>query len=66
MKMFLDGKSFPSGNLNEDKYRQHVYDILNVISTDQFLEELLSFDPEQFFKVVTKAFMGKPLKFLVT
>ena len=34
IKMFLDGKSFPSGHLPEDKYRQHVYDIMNVISNE--------------------------------
>ena len=64
--MFLEGKSFPSGQLTEEKYRHHVYDIVNMISNDQYLEELLSFDHEQFFKVLASVFTGKPLRYLVT
>ena len=34
IKMFLEGKSFPTGGLPLDKQRQHVYDIVNVITND--------------------------------
>jgi hypothetical protein len=34
IKIFLDGKNFPSGYLSQDKYRHHVYDIVDVISLD--------------------------------
>ena len=56
--MFLDGKSFPTGVLPQDKHRQHVYDIVNVITNDQFLGELIDFDSDQFFKVAVKIFTG--------
>ena len=32
IKILLDGKGFPSGFLGHDKYRHHVYDIVDVIS----------------------------------
>jgi len=32
IKIFLEGKSFPSGYLGQDKYKHHVYDIVDVIS----------------------------------
>jgi hypothetical protein len=46
IKMFLDGKSFPTGVLPIDKQRQHVYDVVNFITNEQFLKELLEFDTE--------------------
>ena len=64
--MFLEGKSFPTGVLPIDKQRQHVYDIVNFLTNEDFLKELLDFDTDQFFKVIVKIFMGQPLKFLAT
>lgn len=43
--MFLNGKRFPYGDLTEQQHRQHVHDIVNFISTDEYLTELLDFDP---------------------
>lgn len=34
IKIFLQGRAFPSGNLTPEKYRMHVYDITNFISND--------------------------------
>ena len=56
IKMFLDGKRFPYGELTQDQYRQHVLDILNFISTEEYLQELLDFDPYMFFRVLSKLF----------
>ena len=64
IKMFLEGKVFPSGNLSEEKWRIHVYDITHFVTNEQFLEDLIEFDPEQFFKVIAKIFYGQPYKFL--
>ena len=36
--MFLDGKMFPYGNLNLEKWRVHTYDIAHFISNDEFLD----------------------------
>lgn len=44
--MFLEGKMFPSGSLSPDKWRMHVYDIANFLTTDEFLRELITFDAE--------------------
>ena len=57
---------FPYGNLSQEKWRIHVYDISHFISNEEFFNDLLSFDAEQFFKVVSKLFHGTPYKFLCT
>ena len=62
--MFLDGKTFPSGFLNKEKQMFHTFDIVNFFTNDQFLEELLQFDAEAFYKVIGKCFYGTPLKYL--
>jgi hypothetical protein len=64
MKVFLDGKMFPSGYLPPEKHRIHVYDIVNFITLDFVLEDLLLFDSEVFFKMASKIFMGIPYKFM--
>lgn len=66
MRTFLEGKSvFPSNSqLSAEKHRFHVYDIVNFLTTEQFLEELVSFDAEEVFKVLAKAFIGNPLSYL--
>ena len=64
--MFLDGKMFPYGNLNSEKWRVHTYDIAHFIYNDEFLDELLKFDSEVFFKICVKLFSNAPYKFLCT
>lgn len=58
IKIFLEGKMFPYGNLSEEKWRNHVYDISHFVSNEEFYNELLQFDSEQFYKVVSKLFYG--------
>lgn len=65
MKLFIDGKMFPSGFLTPEKHRIHIYDIVNFITNDYVLDELLQFDCECFFKVVAKLYYGLPFKFLM-
>jgi hypothetical protein len=64
IRLFIDGKSFPNGYLPPDKHRIHIYDIVNFITNDFVLDELLQFDCDQFFKVSAKLFYGQPFKFL--
>lgn len=64
IQMFLDGKRFPYGDLTEAQWRQHVVDIVNFVSTDEYLSELLDFDPSLFFRVISKLFTGKPWLFV--
>jgi len=60
IKLFIDGKMYPSGYLQAEKHRFHVYDIMTFITNDYILDYLLQFDCEQFFKVVAKLFYGVP------
>lgn len=39
-------------------------DIVNFVSTEEYLTELLDFDPDMFFRVIAKLFQGKPWQFI--
>ena len=41
MKLFIDGRMYPNGFLTNEKHRIHVYDIMNFITNDYVLDELL-------------------------
>ena len=41
IKIFIDGKMFPSGFLTPEKHRIHIYDIVNFITNDYVLDQLL-------------------------
>mmetsp|Transcript_17232 Transcript_17232/g.12304 ORF Transcript_17232/g.12304 Transcript_17232/m.12304 type:complete len:152 (-) Transcript_17232:738-1193(-) len=58
MKMFLEGKMFPTGQLSPEKWRIHIQDIANFVTTEDFLRELILFDSDQFFRVAAKLFYG--------
>ena len=64
VQMFLEGKRFPYGELTEQQWRYHVYDILNFVSAEEYLTELLDFDPDMFFRVIAKLFRQKPWQFI--
>ncbi len=64
MKIFIDGKMFPSGYLTPEKHRIHIYDTLNFMTNEYALDELLQFDCEYFFKIAAKLYQGLPYKFL--
>jgi len=64
MKLSLEGLTFPYGELSYDNYRAHVYDISNFITTRDFLQPLMEFDPKSFFQVVILLFRGRPLHYL--
>ena len=42
----------------------HVYHIVDFVTNEDNLKELLDFDPEQFFKIMAKLFLGKPWEYL--
>ena len=44
IRLFLEGKSFPSGSLSSFKWRMYVFDIVRFITQDWFLHWLLEFD----------------------
>jgi hypothetical protein len=41
-----------------------VHDIVNFVSTEEYLSELLDFDPQMFFQVIAKLFKDKPWQFM--
>lgn len=65
MKIFLDGKMYPSGFLSPEKHRIHVYDIVNFLTNDFVLDEMLLFDSETFFKMASKMFVATPYKLMM-
>ena len=65
IKMFLEGKKFPEGNLESSQWKQHTYHIVDFISNEDNLSELLDFDPEHFFSILVLLFRGKPWQFLL-
>ena len=58
IKMFLDGKKFPFGNLSVLQWQQHTYQIIDFIMNDKYMNDVFVFDPEQFFKVIARLFCG--------
>ena len=44
IRLFLEGKKFPSGTMSSFKWRMYVFDIVRFITTPQFLKWLLRFD----------------------
>ena len=44
MRMFLEGKRFPTGTLSSFKWRMYVFDIVRFITNLMFLKWLLNFD----------------------
>ena len=49
MRLFLQGKKFPTGTLSSFKWRMYVFDIVRFITTPQFLKWFLQFDSQRFF-----------------
>lgn len=64
VKMFLQGKKFPEGTLEASQWRQHTYHIVDFISNEDNLSEMLDFDPEHLFQILVLLFKGKPWQFL--
>ena len=49
IRLFLEGKKFPTGTLSSFKWRMYVFDIVRFITTPQFLRWFLEFDGHRFF-----------------
>jgi hypothetical protein len=58
--MFLQGKKFPYGDLTAAQYKQHVYNIVHFVTTDEYLTQMLDFDSEEFFKIIGGLYKGMP------
>ena len=56
IRLFLEGKKFPSGTLSSFKWRMYVFDIVRFITTPQFLKWFLEFDGYRFFQLILPLF----------
>lgn len=63
VKMFLQGKKFPYGDLTVNQWKQHTFQIIHFIMNDNYLNDVFVCDPDEFFKVVARLFCGQPWKF---
>jgi hypothetical protein len=66
IKMFLEGKKFPYGNLTLNQWQHHTHQIIDFIMNDKYLNDIFMFDPDTFFKVIARLFCGQPWKFFST
>ena len=57
MRLFLQGKKFPTGTLSSFKWRMYVFDIVRFITNPHFLKWFLKFDPKVFFKLIQPLFL---------
>jgi hypothetical protein len=56
IRLFLNGKKFPSGNIRERKWRTYIHDIIEFLSEQHILRVLLELDAETFFQTVAIIF----------
>jgi len=49
IRMILDGKSFPSGNLRDDVWRQYVHDVADLMTEQEFMLTLMQIDSAAYF-----------------
>tara|TARA_B110000285_G_C15090668_1_gene598892 strand:+ start:859 stop:1296 length:438 start_codon:yes stop_codon:yes gene_type:complete len=64
MKMYLEGRSFPYGSLQHEKFEQYSIQISKLVMNNQFIKEFLEFDSKCFFESIQKLFYGQPFNFV--
>jgi len=66
IRLFLDGKKFPQGNIREKKWRTYIHDVIQFLSTPEFLRVLLEIDAGSFFQVISILFyQSKPFELVL-
>lgn len=56
INLFLDGRKFPSGRIREGMWRAYIHDILEFLSSTEYLKTLLYIDPESVFQIISVIF----------
>lgn len=59
IKLFLEGKKFPSGTLTTFKWCAYVYDIVRFMTNEKYLKWFLDFDSDTFFRLVKILFLDQ-------
>ena len=49
IKLFLNGKKFPQGEIKDTKWNCYIHDLIEFLSNVDILKVLLDIDPETFF-----------------
>ena len=49
IRLFLNGKKFPQGNIPDKRWRQYVYEIVDCITQKNIMLDLLYIDAEAYF-----------------
>eukprot|EP00347_Sterkiella_histriomuscorum_P024298 403331615 len=63
IRLFIDGKKFPQGNIREHKWRSYIHDVIQFLSTPEYLKVLLEIDAETLFQVISILFYpSKPFE----
>ena len=57
IRLYLNGKKFPQGNIKEAKWRAYVHDIVQFLSSTEILFDLVCMDAETLFQVMSILFM---------
>ena len=49
IRLYLNGKKFPQGNIKESKWRAYIHDIIQFLSNTEILDDLIRIDAETIF-----------------
>jgi hypothetical protein len=49
LNLFIDGKKFPAGLIRDKMWREYIHDIIEFLSSQEYLKTLLSIDAESVF-----------------
>lgn len=56
IRLFLNGKKFPHGNIEEAKWRKYVHEIVDCVTQRNILLDLLAIDAEAYFQIISVLF----------
>jgi hypothetical protein len=56
IRLFLNGKKFPQGNIREKKWRCYIHDIIDFLSNSEIIKVLLDIDAETLFQIISILF----------
>jgi hypothetical protein len=56
IRLFLNGKKFPHGNIPQRRWKNYVHEIVDCISQKNIMLDLLYIDAEAFFQIISILF----------
>ena len=56
IRMFLNGKKWPSGNIPQARWKNYVHEIVDCISQKNIMLDLLYIDAEAYFQIISICF----------